>query len=40
MKVFLAALVAVAVLYVVDADYNDGRYTQIIRQAATNLLPG
>jgi hypothetical protein len=34
----IAALVAVGVLYVADREYNDGRYTAVIRQAATSLL--
>ena len=38
MKVFAAALVAVAVLYVVDSEYNDGRYTQIVQRAVTSLV--
>jgi hypothetical protein len=39
MKAFTAALIAVGILYVVDYQYNDGRYTGVIRQAATSLLP-
>ena len=40
MKVLAAALIAVGgVLYAVDSEYNDGRYTKVIRQAATSLLP-
>jgi hypothetical protein len=34
----VAALIAVATLYAVDAEYNDGRYTRVIKQAATSLL--
>jgi hypothetical protein len=40
MKAFGAALIAVAILYVVDSQYNDGRYTQILQQAVTSMLPG
>ena len=39
MKSF-TALIAVAILYVVDSHYNDGRYTQVLQQAVTSLLPG
>ena len=40
MKGLIAALVAGAILYVVDSQYNDGRYTQVLLQAVTSLLPG
>jgi rhamnogalacturonyl hydrolase YesR len=40
MKAFGAALIAAAILYVVDSRYNDGRYTQVLQQAVTSLLPG
>ena len=33
MKAIAAALVAALVLYVVDSQYNDGRYTQVLAQA-------
>ena len=39
MKAFGAALVAIAILYVFDSQYNDGRYTQVLQQAVTSLLP-
>ena len=39
MKAFGAALVAAAILYVVDAEYNDGRYTQVIQQVMTSMRP-
>jgi hypothetical protein len=35
-----AALIAAAILIVVDDHYNDGRYTQVLQQAVTSLLPG
>ena len=38
MKAFAAALVTVAILYVVDTEYNDGRYTRVIKQAVTSLV--
>jgi hypothetical protein len=40
MKAFVAALVTVAVLCVVDSEYNDGRYTQVIKRAVTSLVTG
>jgi hypothetical protein len=40
MKAFTAALIAIAILYLVDSQYNDGRYTQVLHQAVTSLLPG
>ncbi|WP_024518890.1 hypothetical protein [Bradyrhizobium sp. Tv2a-2] len=39
-KGLIAALVAGAILYVVDSQYNDGRYTQVLHQAVTSLLRG
>ncbi len=39
MKAFVAALVSVGILYGVDYEYNDGRYSSVIRQAVTSLLP-
>jgi hypothetical protein len=39
MKALTAALIAVAILYVVDSQYNDGRFTQAIEQAMTSLVP-
>ena len=38
MKAFIAALIAGAILYTVDIEYNDGRYTQVVKQAATSLI--
>jgi hypothetical protein len=40
MKAFIAALIAVAILYLIDSQYNDGRYTEVLHQAVTNLLAG
>jgi hypothetical protein len=40
MRALAAALIAVAILYVVDSEYNDGRHTQVLQQAATSLLRG
>jgi hypothetical protein len=38
MKAIAAALIAAAVLYVVDSQYNDGRYTQVVEQAVTSVI--
>jgi hypothetical protein len=38
MKAIAAALIAAAVLYVVDSQYNDGRYTQVVEQAVTSMI--
>ena len=38
MKGFIAALIAGAILCVVDFEYNDGRYTRVVKQAATSLV--
>jgi hypothetical protein len=40
MKAFGAALIAIGILYVVDFEYNDGRYAAVIQQAVTSVLPG
>jgi hypothetical protein len=38
MKAFSAALIAIAILYVVDSEYNDGRYTGVMNQAVSRLV--
>jgi hypothetical protein len=38
MKAFIAALIAGTILYAVDSGYNDGRYSDVIKQAATSLV--
>lgn len=40
MKAFVAAVIAAAILYAVDFQYNDGRYAQVLQQAVTSLLAG
>jgi hypothetical protein len=37
-QAFTAAIVAVAILYAVDPEYNDGRYPRVVKQAATSLV--
>ena len=39
MKAFVAALVAVGILYAVDREYNDGRYSSVVQQAITAMVP-
>ena len=39
MKVFAAALIAVGILYLVDSEYNEGRYTAVLERAITSVLP-
>lgn len=38
MKAFAAALIAAAILYVVDSQYNDGRYALVVAQAVTSVI--
>ncbi len=39
MKAFVAALVAVGILYTLDHEYNDGRYSSVIQQAIAAMIP-
>jgi hypothetical protein len=38
MKAFVAALIAAGLLYLVDKDYNDGRYTHVLQRALTSVF--
>jgi hypothetical protein len=38
MKAFTAALVAIGILYVLDSEYNDGRYARVIKRALTSMV--
>ena len=38
MKAFVAALIAVGILYVADLDFDDGRYVEVIQRAITSVL--
>ena len=40
MKAFVAALIAAGIFYLVDSEYNDGRYTAVIKQAITSVIHG
>jgi hypothetical protein len=33
-------LIAAAILYLVDIQYNDGRYTEVVKLSATSLIGG
>jgi hypothetical protein len=39
MKAFVAALIAAGILYFVDSEYNDGRYTALLQRAITTVIP-
>jgi hypothetical protein len=38
MKTITAALFAATVVYVVDSQYNDGRYTQVVEQVVIGVI--
>jgi hypothetical protein len=38
MKQILAACVAIAALWVVDVEFNNGRYSQVVRQAIKYVI--
>jgi hypothetical protein len=38
MKAFVAALIAAGILFAVDKDYNDGRYTEVIQRAISSVF--
>jgi hypothetical protein len=40
MKAFVAALIAAGILYLVDFEYNEGRYAAVIQRAITSVVPG
>ena len=40
MKAFVATLIAAGILYVVDSEYNEGRYTAVIKLAITRAIHG
>lgn len=39
MKAFLAACIAAAVLWGIDIELNNGRYTDIVKRAVKSALP-
>jgi hypothetical protein len=40
MKALAAALIASAILYVADSEYNQGRYAAVIQRAVSSVIPG
>jgi hypothetical protein len=38
MKQFLAACVAIAVLWAIDVEFNDGRYTAVVKRAFNSMV--
>jgi hypothetical protein len=38
MKAFTAVLVAVAILYAIDSEYNNARYTQVVASAVSRVI--
>jgi hypothetical protein len=40
MKGFIAACIAVGVLWVVDVELNSGRYGDVVKKAVISVLPG
>jgi hypothetical protein len=39
MKAFIAACVAIAILWGVDVEFNGGRYSSVIMNAVKSVLP-
>ena len=39
MRAFIAACIAVGILWGVDVEVNDGRYSAVVKQAITSILP-
>jgi hypothetical protein len=39
MKAFVAALIAVGILFVIDSEYNEGRYAAVVQRAITSVIP-
>jgi hypothetical protein len=38
MKAAAAVITAAIVLFAIDSEYNDGRYTRVIAQATTSII--
>jgi hypothetical protein len=38
MRALIAGLIAAAILWAVDVEFNDGRYTAVIKQAAFSFV--
>jgi hypothetical protein len=39
MKGFIAACIAVSVLWIVDTEMNGGRYGDVVKKAVTSVFP-
>ena len=39
MKAFLAACVAVGILWGIDIEFNNGRYTDVVKRVLKSALP-
>ena len=39
MKTFLAACVAVGILWGIDSEFNSGRYTDVVKRVVKSALP-
>ena len=40
MKAVAAALIALGILYILDSEYNEGRYTAVLQRAVTSVVIG
>ncbi len=40
MKVVAAALIACGILYIIDSEYNEGRYTSVLQRVVTSVVVG
>lgn len=38
MRLVVATLIAIAALWAIDVQFNDGRYSDVVKLAARNLL--
>jgi hypothetical protein len=39
MKAFAAAIIAAVILYAIDSEYNDARYTRVVAQTVSSVIP-
>jgi hypothetical protein len=40
MKAVAAALIAFGILYILDSEYNEGRYTSVLQRAVASVVIG
>jgi hypothetical protein len=38
MKAFAAALIAAGILYAIDTEYNDARYSRVVASAVSSII--